>query len=177
MKSHHALEKRKNVLNRFLFALVLFALAVNSYALTRYEVVLEAIEQCDTWIDKEIVKAIAWQESGWRQYKDDKPFHVGDDWGVMQINEKTAKFYKHWSLKKAKHNTAYNVSFGVQILEDKFKWVKENRTREFDKKYRCWGQSNMDIAIRAYNGINKSSKYLKNINIIMEEKPWNKKGR
>lgn len=149
------------------------SLSKKSTPITRYEVVENAIRSAETDIPRDLIRAIAWQESKWRQYeKSGGVFCVADDYGVMQVNRRTVIQNPAWNLKRAKGSTRYNVQLGIWILESKLDWVVRNRSEAFDQKYFCTNQSDLEVAVRAYNGLNTSCKYLKCVKKYVAEKPW-----
>ena len=73
----------------------------------------EAIKQ---GIPPEVLKAIAWEESNWRQFVGGKPYISSDGGiGIMQITNKTA--YDQTSLKT---DIAYNIQAGAEILNEMY---------------------------------------------------------
>lgn len=75
-----------------------------------------------------LLKAIAWMESGWKQYKvdpttglplTDQPF-IADDGGIgiMQISEAN---YPEYDVAKLKSDLDYNLEAGCQILNNKWR--------------------------------------------------------
>jgi len=67
-------------------------------------------------IPPEVVKAIAAQESDWRQFKDGKPFISDDNGiGIMQITNQAS-----YNPQKLKDDITYNIQAGVEILNGMF---------------------------------------------------------
>ena len=171
--------KTRNLLVAILFCLLMVPAGAHPKERTVYQSIDEIIEGLDTLIPKDTIRAIAWQESGWQQFDSEGgPSNDGQDWGVMRVNECTVQGNPAYSLKKAKWDTEYNVRLGVDILEDKMSWIRHLRRRKdwakMRHKYRLWGANNLEMAIRAYNGITRSTEYLQTIKKIQEEKPWKK---
>jgi integrase/recombinase XerC len=167
----------------FSVSVAILFLAAPSFAYEggcRYANVEHAIQSVQTDIPKDLIRAIAWQESKWRQYeKNGSVFVVNCDYGVMQVNIYTVLSNPKWNLLKALTSTKYNVRLGVWILESKLDWVLRNRNKAFNQKYHCFDQSDLDVAIRAYNGLNqsaveikKSLAYLASVKKYAAEKPW-----
>jgi len=75
-----------------------------------------------------LLKAIAWMESGWKQYKldpttglplTDQPFISNDGGiGIMQISEAN---YPEYDVAKLKSDLDYNLEAGCQILNNKWR--------------------------------------------------------
>ncbi|MCD4839479.1 Ig-like domain-containing protein [Neobacillus sedimentimangrovi] len=64
-------------------------------------------------IPPEVVKAIAAQESGWKQFKDGKPLVSSDGGiGIMQITNQL-----NYDQEKLKTDITYNIQAGVEILQ------------------------------------------------------------
>jgi hypothetical protein len=148
----------------------------------RFERVDYIISQLETEIPLDVIRAVAWQESGWKQYNaDGTPFegYCGKDWGVMQVSEDTLRFYPQYKLKWVKRSTKYNIHVGVRILEDKLICAREMRNKpdwkEKKLKYRFQNHTNLEIAIRLYNGRTSSRKYLTEVEKHLETKPWGKR--
>ena len=167
-------------LSIILFFLFVFCFVSLSWADDEAEYINEAIEGLITDIPKDVIKAIAWQESEWRQFKEDgSVFITNNDVGLMQVNMDTLKKYNCFSLYKVKTNTFYNLLVGVHILEDKRHWIQELKKRDdwkvIQKKYLLQGSTDLEMAIRAYNGMTNSKKYINRINQLRKEKPWVKR--
>lgn len=143
-----------------------------------YKEINDYIETLDTPFPKELVKAIAWGESEWKQFN--KADSLTGDWGVMQINEKTIALYhgKNQAF-RIKNDTKYNIKFGVKILQDKYKYVlalkHQKNWAQLEKTYRLKNMETLDMTILAYNGFRSNHCYVRYIKKIMEEKPWEAK--
>lgn len=67
-------------------------------------------------IPPEVVKAVAAQESDWRQFKDGKPFISADNGiGIMQITNQAS-----YDSQRLKDDITYNIQAGVEILNGMF---------------------------------------------------------
>ncbi|WP_417898866.1 cell wall-binding repeat-containing protein [Bacillus haimaensis] len=113
-------------------------------------------------IPPEIIKAIAWQESSWRQYRtNDDPngtWEKGDPIvsfdggiGIMQITEPNMTADRAVRLKT---DIVYNIQEGIRILKDKWTYSNWGRIPQING-------NDMQImedwyfAIMAYNGISR----------------------
>ncbi|WP_053103702.1 Ig-like domain-containing protein [Bacillus sp. FJAT-27916] len=68
-------------------------------------------------IPPEVLKAVAWEESGWRQFVNGKPYVSSDGGiGIMQITNKPE--YNQTSLK---NDIAYNIQAGAKTLASMYK--------------------------------------------------------
>jgi hypothetical protein len=139
---------------------------------SKYTVVSAIINELGTTIPKDIIRAIAWGESGWTQYNDDMSTYRCSnnkgysDWGVMQINDQWVKSALH--LKRLKENTRYNIKAGVAIFEQNLRDAPRIR-----KKYKVPEiYTDIDIALKLYNGWGKSWQYVRYIHNIMRTRPW-----
>jgi hypothetical protein len=160
-----------------LLTLTLLSLSVMCSAQSRYEVVNASIERCQTDIPKDIIKAIAYQESGWRQWnRDGTCFRTDHDWGVMQIHDEDVTPQQ---LAKAKKYTRYNIWLGVKKLEEKLEWVQDLQRRpnwpKLEKRYHLYGHTDLEMAVLAYNGMQRKKDYLKSVKMLATIKPWLKK--
>ncbi|WP_240374362.1 S-layer homology domain-containing protein [Bacillus piscicola] len=109
-------------------------------------------------IPPEILKAIAYQETGMMQFeKDGSPvMNRNDDGGVgmMQVTlgeEDLAK--REIDMEKLKYNTAYNIEMGAKLLNEKFAWsgniipkVNDGDRHKLENWY---------FAVLAYNGLDR----------------------
>jgi hypothetical protein len=159
-------------------------LACSAWGKTRFEVVDAIIEQTDTGeIPKDVVRAICWQESGWRQWSPDgKCLRCNRDSGCAQVHDADVIGHPGWSLAKAKRSTRYNVWLGVQILKEKLEWVRGTNMKNWKHIKICYhlqGYSDMDLAVLAYNGVRGNTEYLWSVRYYEVKKPWLKylKGR
>ncbi|TWT28247.1 Ig-like domain-containing protein [Planomicrobium sp. CPCC 101110] len=100
----------------------------------------------DANIPPEVLKAVAYKESDWRQYEEkDKPLIASDGGiGIMQITTKP-KGYE--DVKRLKYDIVYNIEAGVKILNEKYLYkipkIKDAGIGEIENWY---------FPIMAYNG-------------------------
>jgi hypothetical protein len=67
-------------------------------------------------IPPEVVKAVAFQESGWKQYKDGQPLESPDGGiGIMQITNQS-----NYDLESLKNDIIYNIQAGIDILKSSY---------------------------------------------------------
>lgn len=71
-------------------------------------------------IPPEVVKAVAWKESYWRQFDDkgepfDSEFNDGGI-GIMQVTD------DGYDEKRLNFDIAYNIQIGIDILKQKYNW-------------------------------------------------------
>jgi putative cell wall-binding protein len=120
----------------------------------------KALEQ---GVPPEIVKAIAWQESKWQQFRttDSSSWDIGDvvigydglGIGIMQISERNMASERRLRLMK---DIEYNIEEGIRILKEKYKYsdyklipkINDNNPEFLEHWY---------FAIMAYNGISKKN--------------------
>ncbi len=147
------------------------------------------IEQLNTNVPKDLIRAIAWLESGWKQYKGGLPFIDGSmsrvtkkysrDYGIMQINEKTIDLYG-WRprLHRIQYDWRFNIRSGVRIFRDKLAFARSLRVREdwddICERYDLTGLTDIEIAIICYNGLQADHTYLKIIKGLRKDRPWEK---
>lgn len=142
-----------------------------------YDYINEMIDQADTQeFSKVIIKAIAWCESRWKQFDDKgRPFVCNKDWGIMQINEETVNMYG-WNWLRIKYDTQYNLEKGVIALNEKIKYVKRLKQKKewpkIKKKIGIKNDSDLYLAIWAYNGLGKVRIYPNTIIQLVHTKPW-----
>jgi soluble lytic murein transglycosylase-like protein len=145
------------------------------------------IENLDTEFPKDLIRAIAWCESQWRQFDEngntftDGSLNTADrkgpslDYGLMQINEHTARKFK-FDIPRLKIDTKYNLECGVKILQEKYRWViRKQKSEDWTwmlEAYDLAGHSKLEIAIKAYNGMRRTWVYLNVIQDIQRDKPW-----
>jgi hypothetical protein len=99
-----------------------------------------------------VLKAVAWQESGWSQFKDGNPLtpligYDGVGIGIMQIstydpNDPTQADY----ITKLKTDYDFNISEGARILNQKWRTVPKTGDGDRNKL------ENWYFAVWAYNG-------------------------
>lgn len=153
---------------------------VSSKTKARMRYVNSLIENTSTKIPKDVIRAVFWIESGWKQWNPDGTcFRAGNDYGLAQLNLETIEAHPAWSFKLINRSTKYNVARGIDLLEEKLEWARsvygcEKEYNEKHGRYGLQGNDEIDVAIRAYNGMNESQKYLNLVNKYLLEKPWNR---
>ncbi|WP_180968188.1 S-layer homology domain-containing protein [Cytobacillus massiliigabonensis] len=105
-------------------------------------------------IPAEVLKAIAYNESGMNQFKKDGTPLITDDggMGIMQVtltDEEMAA--KGITKEKLISDTAYNIEVGAQILQEKWKWTFIPRINDHNPEI----IEHWYFAIMAYNGLSK----------------------
>lgn len=130
-------------------------------------------------LGNDTLRAIAWQESRWRQFGGDgKPLvnrnsNGTADWGIMQINQ--ADYIQHWDWRA-------NVARGARILEEKRRHAKvylgrhppyspemletEALQRYNGGRYYQWNKENKKWEAAPKNG------YVASIKAILAARPW-----
>ncbi|WP_409252048.1 cell wall-binding repeat-containing protein [Bacillus sp. SCS-153A] len=105
-------------------------------------------------VPPEVVKAIAEEESGWRQFKDGKPFISSDNGiGIMQVTDTDG-----YDLERLKTDIEYNIKAGIEILNKKWNRGESGITNWQSTSIPTIGDNERDIienwyfAILAYNG-------------------------
>jgi hypothetical protein len=167
---------------RYLYLIILLTvitsnLEASNKAYNHYNKIDKIIENLDTRFPKELIRAICWGESSWKQFSKED-INTGD-YGVMQINHRTIAIYGGKKREYLIKNSAeYNIKFGTMILCDKYKYVlrlkKQKNWKKIEKKYHLEGMDNLSLAILAYNGFRKNHSYIKYIYRIEKEQPWKK---
>lgn len=153
---------------------------VSAKTKARLRYVDSLIENSPTSLPKDVIRAVFWAESGWKQWNPDGTcFRAGNDYGVAQLNRATIEAHPSWSFKLIKRSAKYNVARGIELLEEKYAWAKSvyGCKKEYASKhgrYGLLGNDEIDVAIRAYNGMNESQEYLDLVNKYLMEKPWEK---
>ena len=101
-------------------------------------------------IPPEILYAVAYQESNWRQFEDDGKPLVTDDGGIgiMQVTS-----YGGYDVSRLQNDTVYNINAGADILSSKF----DESPRIGDGRRDCY--ENWYYAVWAYNGWTPGSGY------------------
>jgi hypothetical protein len=151
---------------------------------TSYYETNELFNGANTVFDKDLIRAIAWHESGgcWQQFDGNgnvikninKPGTTDEsiDYGLMQVNNKTLNSIK------IQDDIRSNLAAGIQILKNKANGVNAikdkypNRWQLYEKKYDLQGHTMQDIVLKAYNGFQKSWIYPDAINKVLKQKPW-----
>lgn len=101
-------------------------------------------------IPPEVVKAVASQESDWRQFVDGKPFVSTDGGiGIMQVTD------QGYDTEKLANDITYNIEIGVSILNDKYN-LKDQNNLLFLPKIKDANRQHIEnwyFPVMAYNGI------------------------
>jgi uncharacterized YkwD family protein len=99
-------------------------------------------------IPPEIVKAIAFEESGWMQCEDGEPLVAPDNGiGIMQITDHSNEYDEE----RLKYDIEYNIRVGVSILNEKYGYSGINTPVLNDGDRDTI--ENWYFAVMAYNGI------------------------
>ncbi|MET3193316.1 Ig-like domain-containing protein [Gottfriedia sp. OAE603] len=95
-------------------------------------------------IPPEVVKAIAWKESGWKQFVGDKPLISDDNGiGIMQVTD------GGYDTERLKNDIAYNIQIGVNILNSKYSLKTLPKIKGANRHM----IENWYFSVMAYNGI------------------------
>ncbi|MFA9560396.1 S-layer homology domain-containing protein [Evansella sp. AB-rgal1] len=97
-------------------------------------------------VPPEVVKAIAYRESEWRQFVDGEP-NISDDGGIgiMQVTD------SRFDQEKLKTDIKYNIESAIQILLEKKKWSGNSIPEINDNSYEY--MDHWYFAVMAYNGL------------------------
>jgi hypothetical protein len=169
-----------------------FLLVHSSEAGNKYADIDVYIDSLNSFYSSDTIKAMAWVESRWEQFRPNgQPFVYGSlsgmtgkvshDWGIMQLNEVTLAAYgvKPKYIRKLKCDTKFNIRVGVSILEDKYRYVRRlkrsKRWSRIVKQYKLKGMGDRDMAILAYNGFQENHIYLRLVKRAIKDKPWENK--
>jgi putative cell wall-binding protein len=108
-------------------------------------------------VPPEVVKAIAEQESGWRQFKDGEPYTDESEdrpgYGIMQVTDTAG-----YDVERLKTDIVYNIEKGIGILNKKWELGEKGLTNWTSSSIPTVGDNDRDIienwyfAILAYNG-------------------------
>ena len=110
------------------------------------ELLTEAARKAD--IPPEVVKAIAWEESDWQQFKDGKPYVSTDGGiGIMQVTN-----YDPAEEESLKNDIEYNIKRGIEILNSKFDLIAADVLPSVEGADRHVIE-NWYFPVMAYNGI------------------------
>lgn len=159
----------------------------------RFQVVDGYISELDTSVPLDLIRAIAWVESTWRQFKPDgttfvdgsmsrRTHKISRDFGIMQINEKTLVDSQYKlspkEIRKIKTSTRANLKFGLKVYLGKIAYVRDLRSRpswpQTCSTYKLDGLSETEMVIIAYNGFQVDHTYLRLVVAAMRDKPWEK---
>ncbi|MGV8119638.1 MAG: lytic transglycosylase domain-containing protein [Candidatus Xenobiia bacterium LiM19] len=101
-------------------------------------------------IPPDVLKSIAWQESGW---KPGVTGDGGDSHGMMQINSPA---HPDYDAKRGQQDIAYNIDYGAKLLKSLY------------DKYGSWPK-----AVERYNGSGPmAQKYASSVMGHVQNKPW-----
>ncbi|MGM7702976.1 cell wall-binding repeat-containing protein [Pseudalkalibacillus sp. Hm43] len=125
------------------------SLAAESYENPSYSEINKLLTEkaIEKGIPPEIVKAVAYAESAWDQFKNGQP-HITSDGGIgiMQVTDKS-----QFNEEKLKSDIEYNIDAGLQILLEKWnmsgKRIPNINDQTKDKL------ENWYFAVMAYNGL------------------------
>lgn len=120
-------------------------------------------------VPTEVIKAVAWQESGCQQWRADGTFVVNKKdcgFGMMQLTGATAK---QFDVERLKDDWKYNLSCGIQVLVQKWKRAQRKGQVPTDPAGRRVLE-NWYYPIAYYWG-GKTESYLKKIFGHMEKRP------
>ena len=110
------------------------------------ELLTEAAIKAD--IPPEVLKAIAWEESDWQQFKDGKPYVSTDGGiGIMQVTD-----YDPAEEESLKTDIEYNINKGIEILKSKFDLIAAGVLPSVEGADRHVIE-NWYFPVMAYNGI------------------------
>jgi hypothetical protein len=141
------------------------------------EFAIDALKIKNPIITKDLVRAIYWHESNWRQYgPDGKAYSCKEkdvryrSWGIAQIYDDPRSRYPGIDYQRIKTDADYNIQAGLMILEEKFKQARKIRKTYKLKK----SVSDLEIGVTLYNGWKNHDRweYAKNVIAIMHQKPW-----
>lgn len=159
LKDGNIICSNSSIENKILEMQVLEGYNQNNYSNPSKEEIERIIDEValNKGIPPTILKAIAYTESNYRQFKNGQPLlsFDGVSWGIMQV---TPKFYPELDVEKLKYDIEYNLEAGANILLGKWDYG-------FGTKPRIprIGTSDMRIlenwyfAIWAYNGLSESN--------------------
>ncbi|MFJ7761889.1 triple tyrosine motif-containing protein [Bacillus toyonensis] len=107
----------------------------------------------DAKIPPEVVKAVAKQESSWRQFVNGQPL-ISQDGGIglMQITNKPS-----YDQQKLKYDIEYNIQAGIEILNNMYSWGDLPKIKGAGPEI----IENWYFPIMAYNGIKPINSPLK----------------
>lgn len=101
-------------------------------------------------IPPEVVKAIAMEESGWKQFEDGKPLVSNDGGiGIMQVTDANLSEEEKEDLK---YNINDNIKKGIEILNNKYKMIETGELPGIKGADRHVIE-NWYFPVMAYNGI------------------------
>ena len=112
-------------------------------------------------VPPELLKAIAWQESGWRQFDGGEPYTGYDPggtkgYGILQVTPGKTGITEvdddvDGSVERLKTDIEYNIDIGIEVLLQKWNWTDQIIPKIND---RSWEKLNhWYFATMAYNGL------------------------
>lgn len=163
----------------------------------------EVFEGLECEFPADLIKAIAWTESRWNHFNDDGTVVAGVnykrhpngfilinsrtgrkvvdsiDWGIMQINDRKSSLDPRiWDFRKIKGDVHYNIRAGIAVLRGKLEFARELKQSKnwpwIEDMYNLHGYTLLDIALKAYNGLQYSSCYVDQVKKALRNKPWQK---
>jgi hypothetical protein len=156
-----------------------------------YKEISDLIDSVQTDIDKDLLRAIAWQEGGkdWIQF--DENGHVSTnknvdsngkityDYGLMQINNKKSSLDGSWDFDKINSDINYNITAGIQAFKNKTSEIDGlmQRHPNIGKDIQSGNHTLQDYLLRLYNGFDAEDKwgYANAVNGWLKDKPWQEK--
>jgi hypothetical protein len=141
------------------------------------EIAIDSLEIHDPRITKDLIRAIYWHESEWRQFSPDgKAYSCREknrryrSWGVSQLYDDPKCRYPGIDYQRIKTDMNYNVRSGLSILEEKFSHIRHIRRKFHIIKSR----SDIEVGLSLYNGWRKIDRweYAKSVLEVMRKKPW-----
>jgi len=141
------------------------------------ELAIDSLEIKNPLITKNLVRAIYWHESEWKQFDHDgKAYSCREkdrryrSWGVAQIYDDPRCRYPGVNYRRIKTDMVYNVRSGLSILEEKFSQVRHIRRKFHIGK----SKSDLEIGLSLYNGWRAKDRweYAKSVLEVMRRKPW-----
>lgn len=183
-------------MRKFILVFLMLILPLSVYAegkshRNNFVAVDQYIESLNTDIPKDLIRAIAWVESGWRQFDDaggvyvdgsmSKLTHkISKDFGIMQINEKTIVESKMplKFVRKLKSSMEFNILIGISEFEGKILYVRSLRASKYwmriCKRYALRGMSERQMVILAYDGFQADHLYVRMVEQAVKDHPWEK---
>jgi hypothetical protein len=149
---------KKLVMLVMMFALVLVESLVVTAESTSVQPSYQEIKQIITDkaiqnnIPPEIIKAIAFTESGYKQFENGEPYVSSDGGiGIMQITPSKIDFAV--DEQKLKYDINYNIEIGAKVLSRKWELTYLPKMNNQDRKV----LENWYFPIAAYNGLSKAN--------------------
>jgi hypothetical protein len=141
------------------------------------ELAIDGLDMSNPLITKDLVRAVYWHESRWRQR--DAAGHVYSckekkaryrSWGIAQIYDEPRCRYPGIDYRRIKTDYVYNVRAGLKIMEEKFRDVRRIRRLYHIGRIR----GDVEIGLSLYNGWQEEDRwgYAKSVLEIMRQRPW-----